>query len=391
MKRLALIVVAAALIGGLGGGAVEAGLGGSSSKPSQAQTVSTRVVHAAPAAQRSASAALTAEAIYRRDAPGVVVITDTQTQRVPPTFFTPPSTQKVGVLGSGFVIDAKGDVVTNEHVVGGATNVRVGFSDGATYPATVVGVDSSTDLAVVHVDAPSVALHPLVLSDSARVQVGDPAYAIGNPFGLDRTFTAGVVSAVGRNIQAPNGLSIRNAIQTDAAINHGNSGGPLLDRFGRVIGVNDQIESGGTVDGNVGVGFAVSSDTARAIVPQLLANGHAQHAWLGVEVENISPGLRALIKEIPAHGVLVVGVRKGSPAAAAGLVAGRRPVTVAGESALVGGDAIVSVDGKTLTSSSQLIGIVAAHSPGDVLRLGVVRGGRERAVSVTLGNAPAAS
>jgi putative serine protease PepD len=222
--------------------------------------------HDTPAAATAvpAAAAPRAATIYRRDAPGVVVITATETQHVAPTFFTPAQTEKVQSLGSGFVIDGKGDILTNDHVVAGASGIRVGFSGGSTYPATVVGADAGSDLAVVRVDAPASALHPLAFDGSSSVVPGDPVYAIGNPFGLDRTMTAGIVSATGRDIQAPDGLTIPNSIQTDAPINHGNSGGPLLDANGRVVGVNAQIE-GGTVDANVGVGFAIPSDTARSV------------------------------------------------------------------------------------------------------------------------------
>jgi putative serine protease PepD len=217
---------------------------------------------------------LTPQAIYQSAAPGVVVITSTQTVKVPRTIVTPALTERVGVLGSGFVIDQLGDILTNAHVVSGGKGIRVGFSNGAKYPATIVGTDVSSDLAVIHVQAPATALHALGFADSAKVTVGDPAYAIGNPFGLDRTMTAGIISATGRAIQAPNGRKIRNAIQTDASINHGNSGGPLLDQYGRVVGVNDQIESGN--GGSVGIGFAVSSDTAATIANQLLANSVAR-------------------------------------------------------------------------------------------------------------------
>jgi len=369
------------------GGALESAFGGSSEDaPAQTQTV---VRESAPVGQtQTPTKALSPEEIYRRDAPGVVVITATQTQQIAPTPFTPGQKEEVRVLGSGFVIDRSGDIVTNDHVVADASAVRVGFSNNATYPAKVLGTDPSTDVAVVRVDAPASALHLLAFADSSRVQVGDPVYAIGNPFGLDRTLTNGIVSANDRDIRAPNGLAIERAIQTNAAINHGNSGGPLIDRFGRVIGINSQIESGG-VNGNVGVGFAVPSDTARAVARQLIATGRAQHAWLGVEVEDIDPALSAVVKGIPAHGVLVVGVRSGSPAAKAGLVAGHQSITVGGEGAVVGGDAIVSLDGAAVDSSDRLVALLATHKPGDQVELGVVRDGQSRSVTVTLGNAPA--
>jgi S1-C subfamily serine protease len=392
MKRILPLVVAAVIAGGVAGAAVEAALGDSSGSTASASTVasSTRSPAVSPR-PASASGVLTAEQLYRRGAPGVVVITATATQTVPGTFFTPPTREQVSSLGSGFVIDTKGDIVTNDHVVKGSTGIRVGFSGTTTYPAKVVGTDPSTDLAVVRVDAPASALHPLALGDSGRIQVGDPVYAIGNPFGLDRTLTAGIVSATGRDIQSPNGISIGHAIQTDAAINHGNSGGPLLDRFGRVIGVNAQIENGSSGGGNVGVGFAIPSNTVRAIAPQLLAHGHAQHAWLGVSVQTVDPSVAAVAKGVPAHGVLVEKVVKGSPAAKAGLEAGTRQLTVNGESALVGGDAIVSVDGQQVASGGELADAVSAKRPGDHVTLGVARNGARRSVVVTLGNAPTAA
>jgi putative serine protease PepD len=229
-------------------------------------------------------------------------------------------------------------------------------------------------------------LRPLLFADSS-VEVGDPAYAIGNPFGLERTMTAGIVSATGRDIQAPNGLVIANAIQTDAPINHGNSGGPLLDRVGQVIGINSQIQ-GGTVDANVGVGFAIPSATAHSVSEQLIATGHAEHAWLGVQVATIDPSVARIVRGLPAHGVLVVKVVKGSPAAKAGLKAATQQVTVNGTSTFVGGDAIVAAEGKSVSSTAQLGDIVALHKPGDALKLKVVRSGKSRTVVVTLGNAP---
>src|SRR5262245_53508861 len=244
MKRTLVIVLAAALVGGLAGAVIGVALeGGDSSSQADRLPLSTpSEVSAGPTS--SSRADLPPEAIYRTDAPSVVVITDTQTQTVPGSFFLPPSKEQVGSLGSGFVIDKRGDIATNEHVVQSAQAIRVGFSDGASYPATIVGTDPSSDVAVVRVKAPTIALRPLTFDDSSKLQVGDPTYAIGNPFGLDRTMTAGIVSAVGRDIESPNGLTIPNAIQTDAPINHGNSGGPLLDRDGRVVGIAAQIQGG---------------------------------------------------------------------------------------------------------------------------------------------------
>jgi putative serine protease PepD len=374
VRRTAAIVLATAVAGGLVGALIGLAFDNERSHSEAVSPVST------------VSKNLTAEDIYRSSSPGVVVITDTQTEVVPASFFSPAQSEQVTALGSGFVIDKRGDIVTNDHVVQAAKNVRVGFSGGATYPAKIVGSDPSTDIAVVRVKAPASLLRPLQFDDSS-VEVGDPAYAIGNPFGLERTMTAGIVSATGRDIQAPNGLVIANAIQTDAPINHGNSGGPLLDRVGRVIGINSQIQ-GGTVNANVGVGFAIPSATAKSVSEQLIATGHAEHAWLGVEVATIDPSVARVVRGLPSHGVVVVKVVKGSPAAKAGLKSATQQVTVNGIRAFVGADAIVAVGGKPISSTAQLGDAVALHKPGDSLELTVVRGGKSRSVEVTLGNAP---
>ena len=378
MRRTLVIVLATAIVGGLAGASIGLAFNKSGS---------TTPAQAAPSSVRPVARRLDAEQIYRTDSPGVVLITDNQTQVVPASFFSPAQKEQVSALGSGFVIDERGDIVTNDHVVQGARDIRVGFSGGASYPAKVVGSDPSTDIAVVRVKgAPASVLRPLRFADSS-VEVGDPAYAIGNPFGLERTMTAGIVSAMGRDIQAPNGLVIANAIQTDAPINHGNSGGPLLDRVGQVIGINSQIEPG-TVNANVGVGFAIPSATARSVSEQLIATGHAEHAWLGIEVATIDPDVAKIVRGLPAHGVVVVKVVKGSPAAKAGLKAAARRVTVNGIETFVGADAIVAVDGKPVSSTAQLGDVVTLHKPGDAIQLEVVHGGKSRTVAVTLGNAP---
>ncbi len=385
LGRVFAVVAAAAVAGAIAGGAIGLALSGGNS--SNEETVLTTAPTAAAEPSGAPGAALSPEEIYRSSSPGVVVITDTQVTSVPATPFTPPVQQQVSTLGSGFVLDRQGDVVTNDHVVRGARNIRVGFGGGATYPARIVGADPSSDLAVVRVDAPVGLLHPLVLGDSMRAEVGDPVYAIGNPFGLDRTMTAGIVSATGRGIWAPNGLTIPNVLQTDAPINHGNSGGPLLDRFGRVVGVNAQIE-GGTIDANVGIWFAIPSETARSVVRRLIATGHAQHAWLGVEIETIDPNVAKAAGTLPEHGVIVVRVVAGSPAAKAGLLPARRQLTSAGASAFVGGDTIVGVDATRVTTSAELSATLARHEPGDTIALEVARGRSSRVVRVTLGDAP---
>jgi S1-C subfamily serine protease len=344
---------------------------------------------------------LTIPEIYERTAPGVVQVTSTQivkAQQVNPFFQTP--SQKVQALGSGFVIDKQGDIVTNYHVIQGATSIQVLFSNNVTTKATVVGTDISTDLAVLRVKVSPGALTPLAFGNSAAMEVGDPVVAIGNPFGLDRTVTSGIVSAiynVGAGTLATNGfplLSQNNfpipAIQTDAAINHGNSGGPLINSLGQVIGVNSQIETGGTSQGNVGIGFAIQSDTVKQIVAQILKTGKATHAFLGVgNISEITPEVARLYRLPVDHGLLFGTVRKGTGAAKAGLKAGTRTVTVAGQSYSLGGDIIVAVDGTSVGSSyGKLADTIAQHKPGDKLTLEIYRGNQKMTVTVTLGNRP---
>ena len=257
----------------------------------------------------------------------------------------------------GFVYDLKGDIVTNDHVVEGASSISVKFPDGSTYKATVVGADPSSDLAVIHVNAPASKLTVLQLGDSSTVAVGDGVVAIGNPFGLDNTVTSGIVSALNREITAPDESPIEGTIQTDAAINHGNSGGPLFNLAGKVIGINSQIQSDS--GGNDGVGFAIASNTVKSVVTQLIATGKAQHALLGVGVKTATGG------------VAVTDVQAGSGAADGGVKTG---------------DVVTSVDGVTVTSAQQLRAIIAAHKPGDSLSLEVRRSGSTKTLHVTLGS-----
>src|SRR5947208_2253291 len=278
--------------------------------------------------------------IYVNAKRGVVQVLATSVVSNNP-FFGP---QESRALGSGFVIDKAGHVVTNYHVVAGASKVQVSFSGNDEMPAKVVGRDPSTDIAVLRITgARGRAFTPLELGDSGRVKVGDAVVAIGNPFGLERTVTAGIVSALQRQITAPNGFAIDEVIQTDAAINHGNSGGPLLNADGQVIGVNSQIES--ESGGNVGIGFAIPIDTVKDVVSQLLAHGKVEHAYIGVQMATITQALAENVRLPAAHGVLIEHVRAGSPAAQAGLQGGSSQVVVDGESFLVGGDVVTKADG----------------------------------------------
>src|SRR5882757_3563585 len=273
--------------------------------------------------------ALTARDIYKRDAPGVVNVKSEIVQRTQSPFGFPQD-QQGEATGSGFVVDQQGYILTNAHVVDGASQVTVSFEDKKTENAKIVGKDSSTDLALLKVDASGLNLKPLQLGDSSNVQVGDPTIAIGNPFALDRTLTTGVVSALQRQIQAPNGFKIDHVIQTDAAINPGNSGGPLLDSAGEVIGVNSQIETAGaSVSGNIGIGFAIPVDTAKLVIPQIERHGTIQAPFLGVTTETIDATLKQL--NLPTKtGVLVQTVDKDSAAAKAGIKPGTVTAQIGG-------------------------------------------------------------
>ena len=290
--------------------------------------------------------------IYRASAPGVVHIETTSRVQQSTDFFGNSfgGSQTQRALGSGFVIDKAGHVVTNYHVVRGASTIQVSFSNNERFKAKVVGVDPSTDIAVLQVKVKSRALKSLPLGNSDFVRVGDQVIAIGNPFGLDRSVTAGIVSAVQRRIEAPNQLSISHVIQTDAALNHGNSGGPLLNAQGQVIGVNAQIETGGQSQGNVGIGFAIPINTVRDVVAELIKRGKVEHPFLGIEGKTLQPNIGRLFHLPVTSGVLVASVRPGSGAAKAGLKAATNQVTVEGESWPAGGDVIVKVDGRPVPS-----------------------------------------
>ena len=320
--------------------------------------------------------------IYEGAKHGVVQVTSTSV--VSSSFF---GAQEQQAQGSGFVIDKDGHVVTNYHVVEGAKKVQVSFSDEEQMDATVVGSDPSTDIAVLKIQgAMSRSLTPLALGDSSVVKVGDAVVAIGNPFGLERTVTAGIVSALQRRIQAPNGFQIDEVIQTDAAINHGNSGGPLLNANGDVIGVNAQIET--ESGGNVGIGFAIPIDTVKDVAGQLIKEGKVEHAYLGVELTTITSDLASNFRVPVDKGVLIQHVRDGSPAADAGLKGGTTQVVLAGQTFWLGGDVITKVDGQAVETSDQLASVVTSKQPGDSLDLEVHRGQETLNVKVELGRQP---
>ncbi len=377
-RRIAAALAAGALAGGGAGAGVYAAVSGSSASPTKAAAP----VPVAPAAQETSSGSeLSVSQIYNQNAKSVVEVDVTSVSGNDQPF--PFGGQReVQGQGTGWVYDGKGDIVTNQHVVDGATKVRVTFSDGSSYTAKVIGADPSTDVAVIRVDALARELHPLTLGDSSKVGVGDGVVAIGDPFGLDNTVTAGIVSAVGREISAPNNAPIPDAIQTDAAINHGNSGGPLFDLQGQVVGVTAQIESDS--GGNDGIGFAIPSNTVKSIADQLIAKGSVQHALLGVEVQTVPSSAASQLGGTA--GVAVKSVQSGTAASKAGLKGAAGSKTVAGVGYPTGGDVITAFNGTKVTTSQQLRALIDAHQPGDKVSLKVVRGGKSRTVTVTLGS-----
>jgi S1-C subfamily serine protease len=362
-------------------------------KSDSSSTVTVSQPLAAPVDSKQEDTSNLVNQIYRHDGQGVAFISS-ELKPEESSELSPFGEPEGGGLatGSGFLIDTEGHIVTNNHVVEGADKVEVklGSSD-KTYTAEVVGTDPATDVALLKVDAPPGSLHPLVLGDSSKVEVGEPVVAIGNPFGLDRTVTAGIVSAIQRQIQAPNGFSISHVIQTDAAINPGNSGGPLIDSAGRVIGINSQIQTGGGGNGNVGIGFAVPINTAREVVTQIEQHGEVKHAYLGITGSSITPDLAKALKLPADAGVLVNEVVKGGPADEAGLKGGDTSATIEGASFRLGGDVITEIDGKKIEGIEDVVNAVNAASPGDKMELTVDRGEKSQTIAVTLGVRPAST
>jgi S1-C subfamily serine protease len=381
---------AALVLAGLLGGGAAVGIGAAVDSDDNGGV--TTVLSTATTSQSTRFAADDAsgksvQEIYAQSGPGVVQVSSASVDSNDP-FFGPQAATK---LGSGFVIDKSGRIVTNYHVIEGAQEVEVNFSGDDRVPARVVGSDPSTDLAVLEIDAQARALTPLPLGNSDAVRVGDSVVAIGNPFGLERTVTAGIVSALQREILAPNGYTIDKVIQTDAPINHGNSGGPLLNAEGEVIGVNSQIESS-SGGGNVGIGFAVPISTVREVVSQILENGRVEHAYLGVRMQAIDENLAQTFRLSVDSGILIVDVVDGSPADEAGLQGGDQQVIVGGTSYVLGGDIVTSADGQPVAGPDDLRRVIMDKEPGEAMTLEVHRGDRgesERTVSVTLGRQPA--
>jgi S1-C subfamily serine protease len=394
MRRFLASPFGSALLGGAvvaAFGAIAISAGWIDSKSETRTTVAAPI--SAPVDAGESGDASTVNQIYGHDGPGVAFIESTEAPEeasAPLSPFGEEEPRGGGIAtGSGFLIDDEGHILTNNHVVEGATKVEVRLgSSEVSHEAEVVGTDPATDVALLKIDVPADQMHPLSLGNSAKVQVGDPVVAIGNPFGLDRTVTAGIVSALQRQIQAPNGFSISHVIQTDAAINPGNSGGPLIDSAGEVIGINSQIQTGGS-NGNVGIGFAVPINTAREVVQQIEQHGKVEHAYVGISGGSVTPAVAKALKLPVEKGVLVNEVTKGGPADKAGVEGGDTEATIEGAQLQLGGDVITEIDGKPIGSMEDLINAVNSAQPGDEMELTLLRGDNEtKHVTVTLGVRP---
>ena len=346
-------------------------------------------VRQAPVTQTASDAdgeGRTVRDIYKDEGRGVVFVSAEGVSDDSESPFGSP--QEGTATGSGFVVDDEGTIITNAHVVSGAESVSVSFTEeGEQVDAEVKGVDTSTDLAALQVDPAAVegGLDPIPLGDSSQAEVGDPVVAIGNPFGFTRTVTTGIVSALARQITAPDGFPIRNVIQTDASINPGNSGGPLLDGEGRVIGINSQIATGGTSQGSVGIGFAVPINTAKSLLPDLREGNDIERAYLGVSMVDVTEAVAAELDLSEDRGALVQEVTAGGPAAKAGL----RGPSQAGESGIAaGGDLILKVDGQDVESSDDVAAAIADNQPGDTVEVEYLRGDERATKQVKLGERP---
>jgi putative serine protease PepD len=364
MKRASRLIPVIA--GAIAGGVIALIVAGGSNNTSthtvtSTSTVISRQAPAEPAAL-SKGQGLTINQIYRNASPGVVDITVTTTSQS-----LLGSQQSTGE-GAGVVYDTKGDILTDEHVVAGASTATVKFQDGKTATAKVIGTDPSTDVGVIRVNVPASELHPIAFADSNGAQVGDPVVAIGSPFSLPETVTQGIVSQTGRPIQAPNQFTITGAIQTDAAINPGNSGGPLLDADAHVLGLNDQIQTNS--GSSAGVGFAIPSNTVARIAGQIIGGHTPAHPYVGIHLNQNSAGGAQIGQPSSSD---PTPVAPGAPAAAAGL----KP-----------GDLITAVNGRPITSTEQFITAVDQYSPKQVITLTIKRNGAVKQVKLTLGTRP---
>ncbi len=333
------------------------------------EQVSAPTTNSIPTSNSKTTSGLSVNQIFKTDSPGVVDITATDTQQGSSGFFSTPS-QTTQDEGAGVVFDKQGHILTDEHVVSGASSVVVHFQDGVNKSATVLGTDASTDVAVLKVDVSASELHPIPFANSNNAQVGDPVVAIGSPFGLPETTTAGIVSAVGRSITAPNNYTIPGAIQTDASINPGNSGGPLLDGNGQVLGLNDQIQT--SSGDSAGVGFATPANADVQVADTIISGKKVEHPYVGVCLNESGP---AAIATSGGESCPTGPIVAGGPGAKAGLVAG---------------DKITKVNGKAIASSDAFISVISNYKPGDTVTLTVITPSKKTTnIKVTLGSRPA--
>lgn len=381
----AAVALVAAVIGGGAVAVVDA--------TTKGETVVERVtVPAATSVTRVSSGGATAvdfSQVYAQRRAGLVSITSTVSADEAGAPDGQGGTATAG--GSGVIIDEEGHILTNEHVVDGASKVRVELSTGTTVTAEVVGTDKSTDVALLDIDVPAAELDPVPLGDSSKVAIGAPVLAIGDPFGYQASASAGIVSGLDRSIQAPNGFTITGAIQTDAAVNHGNSGGALLNAAGELIGIPSQIADSG-VNANVGVAFAVPVNTAKTVVASIERSGEVEHAWLGVSTADVDANLAQTPGVGADAGALITGVTQGGPAAKAGLSGGNRVVTDDSAQVCVGGPVVTALDDTPVAGASDLQKAVDAREPGSTVTLKIVDAdGTARSVTVTLGTRPASA
>jgi len=320
-------------------------------------------------------------AVYEKVADGVVNVTSTAIQM--DFFFNPFPTQG---SGSGSLIDAKGHILTNHHVVANAQKLEVTLADGSKWPAKLIGSDPDNDLAVIKIDAPKEKLKVVPMGDSRNLRIGQKVLAIGNPFGLERTLTTGVISSLGRTVRSEGGYLMEDIIQTDAAINPGNSGGPLLNSDGEIIGINSAIIS--PTGGSVGIGFAVPVNTAKRVIPELLTKGYVTYPWIGATIQSLFPEVAKYIKISVERGAMIAEVVKGGPADKAGLKGGNQRVQVGNVIVIVGGDIVVKADQHDVKTNDELIRYIREKKPGNMILLKVFRQGKFEDVKVTLGERP---
>lgn len=320
--------------------------------------------------------------LYERLAPGVVNITSTILER--DFFFNIVPKQGVG---SGIVVDKRGYIVTNHHVIEDASKLEVTLENGKKYTAKLVGSDPDTDIAVIKIDAPSSELVIIPMGDSNKLRVGQKVLAIGNPFGLGQTLTTGVISSVGRSLRSVTGVLVENVIQTDASINPGNSGGPLIDSSGRMIGINTAIFS--PTGANIGIGFAIPINTVKTVVEEIIEQGYYAHPWLGATLLTLYPDIAEALHLPVRQGVMLIEVAPGGPADRAGLKGGNMQAQVGNYLLIIGGDIIVKINGEDTIEAEDVIRIIRQHRPGDKIKMDVVRWNGSRAnITVVLGERP---